>query len=50
MFTLERRRQKKPEEAKRSPLSQDFPLEKGDQKNPGITAIGRLFCIRSGPA
>ncbi|MCZ4135762.1 hypothetical protein BZG24_28205, partial [Escherichia coli] len=29
-------------------LSPDFPLEKGNQKNLGITAIGRWYCTRSG--
>ncbi|MEO2210024.1 hypothetical protein ABGV40_03885 [Paenibacillus amylolyticus] len=29
----------KTEEAKRSPLSTDFPILEGIQKNPGITAI-----------
>ncbi|OME94398.1 hypothetical protein BK124_22190 [Paenibacillus amylolyticus] len=48
LFAQERRGQKKPEEAERAPLSSDFPLEEGNQKNLGITAIGRLFCHRSG--
>jgi hypothetical protein len=43
--------QKGPEEAKRSPLSPDFPLEEGDQKNLGIRAIGRfsvpeVLCVK----
>jgi hypothetical protein len=34
-FTLERRGQKKPEKAKRSPLSPDFPLWKRESKKYG---------------
>ena len=43
LFAQERRGRKKPEEAERAPLSPDFPLEEGNQKNLGITAIGRLM-------
>jgi hypothetical protein len=50
VFTLEMRRQKKPEEASVRLYHRIFPLEKGEQKNPGITATGRFFCIRSDPA
>ncbi len=32
----------------RSPLFPDFHFEKVESKNLGITAIGRLFCHRSG--
>ncbi len=59
-FTQKRRGQKKPEKAKRSPTSflqesyigsiryhRIFPLRKGNQKNLGITAMGRSFCHRS---
>ncbi|MET3829934.1 hypothetical protein ABIC86_001394 [Paenibacillus sp. DS2363] len=47
LFTRERRGQKKAGEAERSPLSPDFPFKR-ESKNLGITAIGRLFCHRSG--
>jgi len=37
------------EEAKRAPLSPDFPFKKGNQKNLETTAIRRSIRTRNGP-
>ncbi|PJN58597.1 hypothetical protein PAEAM_32470 [Paenibacillus sp. GM1FR] len=46
-YTRTRRVQNQSEEAKRACLSPDFPFEEGNQKNLGITTIGRWYCNRS---
>ncbi len=48
LFTRERRGQKKPEKRIGRLYHRIVPFGKGNRKNLGITAIGRLFCHRSG--